>query len=76
VTVLSPEWSSLALFVLAALVFVRLGMVTDGLYAVGTGTARQWLRANPRYLAGQRWVSGGAYVGLGVGAALSSGKAK
>jgi threonine/homoserine/homoserine lactone efflux protein len=54
------------------LLFVGLGVVTDGLYAVGAGTAAQWLRANPRFLRGERWVSGSMYIGLGVVAAFSS----
>jgi threonine/homoserine/homoserine lactone efflux protein len=58
------------------LLFVSLGVLTDGLYAVSAGAARRWLRANARFLAGERWVSGGMYIGLGVAAALSSGNRK
>jgi threonine/homoserine/homoserine lactone efflux protein len=58
------------------LLFVMLGAVTDGLYAVSAGAAAQWLRGNPRFLAGERWISGSMYVGLGVAAALSSGNRK
>ena len=58
------------------LVFVGLGTITDGLYAMSAGTAAEWLRGKPRFLAGQRWVSGGVYVGLGVAAALASGSRK
>jgi threonine/homoserine/homoserine lactone efflux protein len=58
------------------LLFVLLGLCTDGLYALGAGTAAQWLRGNPRFLASERWVSGGMYIGLGVAAALSSGNRK
>ena len=36
------------------------------------GTAARWLRGRPRFLAGERWVSGGVYIGLGVVAAVSS----
>src|SRR5436190_18419519 len=39
------------------LIFVGLGLVTDGLYAFGAGTAARWLRASPRFLASERWVS-------------------
>ena len=52
------------------LIFVALGLTTDGLYAVGAGTAARWLRGSPRFLASERWLSGGAYVGLGVVAAF------
>jgi threonine/homoserine/homoserine lactone efflux protein len=53
-------------------VFVLLGLLTDGAYAVMAGTAAQWLRARPRFLSSERWISGGMYIGLGVTAALSS----
>src|SRR3989441_4879850 len=53
------------------LVFVALGLVTDGLYALGAGTAAAWLRARPRFLASERWVSGGMYIGLGVAATFA-----
>jgi len=52
-------------------IFVALGMFTDGLYAVGAGTAARWLRASPRFLASERWISGGMYIGLGVAAAFA-----
>jgi len=58
------------------LLFVLLGTLTDGAYALGAGTAARWLRGRPRFLAGERWVSGGVYIGLGVVAAVSSGGRK
>ena len=58
------------------LLFVALGLVSDGLYALGAGSAAQWLRARPAFLARERWVSGSMYIGLGVVAALSSGQRK
>lgn len=54
------------------LIFVGLGLVTDGLYALGAGTAARWLRASPRFLASERWISGSLYIGLGLAAALST----
>jgi threonine/homoserine/homoserine lactone efflux protein len=57
-------------------VFVVLGLMTDGLYALGAGTAAQWLRARPRFLASERWVSGGMYISLGLAAAVSPGHRK
>jgi len=53
-------------------IFVLLGLVTDGGYAVTAGTAAQWLRSHPRFLASEPWIAGGMYIGLGVAAALSS----
>ena len=58
------------------MLFVALGLVSDGLYALGAGSAAQWLRARPSFLARERWVSGGMYIGLGLVAALSSGQRK
>jgi threonine/homoserine/homoserine lactone efflux protein len=58
------------------LLFVVLGMITDGLYAVTAGTAAAWLRDNRRWRSGERWVSGTMYIGLGVAAALASGGRK
>jgi len=53
-------------------VFVLLGAVTDSLYALTAGSAARWLRGQPRFLAGVRWVTGGLYISLGLAAALSS----
>jgi threonine/homoserine/homoserine lactone efflux protein len=52
-------------------IFVLLGLVTDGGYAVTAGTAARWLRGHPRFIASAPWISGGMYIGLGVVAALS-----
>ncbi len=52
--------------------FVGLGVITDGSYALTAGAAAQWLRARPGFLASERWISGAMYIGLGVAAALSS----
>jgi len=54
------------------LVFVGLGLVTNGGYALAAGTAAGWLRGHPKILGRERWISGGLYVGLGVAAALST----
>ena len=56
------------------LVFVALGLVTDGGYALAAGTAARWLRGHPRFVAGERWVSGGMYIGLGVAAVFAGGQ--
>jgi len=51
--------------------FVLLGLLTDGAYALTAGTAAQWLRAQPRFLASERWISGGMYIGLGIASVMS-----
>jgi threonine/homoserine/homoserine lactone efflux protein len=53
------------------LIFVGLGVISDGLYAVAAGTAGGWLRRDGRVLRAERYVSGGVFVGLGVTAALA-----
>ena len=54
--------------------FVSLGLITDGSYALTAGSAAQWLRRHQRFVTGERWVSGGMYIGLGVAAAVASGQ--
>ena len=53
------------------LIFVALGVMSDGLYAVAAGTAGDWIRRDGRILRAERYVSGGVFVGLGVTAALA-----
>jgi threonine/homoserine/homoserine lactone efflux protein len=53
------------------LLFVALSVVTDSGWAIAAGTAGQWIRTHPQFARGQRYVSGGALIGLGVAAAFS-----
>jgi threonine/homoserine/homoserine lactone efflux protein len=50
---------------------VVLGLVSDSLYALLAGGAGSWLRRNSRVAAGERYVTGGVLVGLGLTTALS-----
>jgi threonine/homoserine/homoserine lactone efflux protein len=63
---------------LLGITFVVLALCTDGLYALLSGSAADWLRRrneNPRIRRGQRYVSGGIYIALGAATAVSgSGK--
>lgn len=52
-------------------IFVAMGIVSDGLYAVAAGSLGDWLRARPRVLEAQRWFAGTVFVSLGVATALS-----
>jgi threonine/homoserine/homoserine lactone efflux protein len=64
---------SVALQILVlGLAFVVLGLLSDGAWALAAGTAGGWLRHSPRVAAGERWVSGGVLVGLGVATAAAS----
>jgi threonine/homoserine/homoserine lactone efflux protein len=58
------------------LIFVTLGVISDGLYALAAGTAGAWLKRDGRLLRAERYVSGGVFVGLGVTAALAGGGRK
>jgi threonine/homoserine/homoserine lactone efflux protein len=53
------------------MIFVALGVLSDGLYAVAAGTAGAWLKREGRLLRAERYVSGSVFVGLGVTAALA-----
>jgi threonine/homoserine/homoserine lactone efflux protein len=53
------------------MVFVALGVVSDGLYAVAAGTAVGWLKRDGRALRAERYVTGGVFVGLGLTAAFA-----
>ncbi len=55
--------------------FVALGLVTDSLYALAAGAAARRLRARPGFVTGERWLTGGTYIGLGV-AAVATGHRK
>jgi threonine/homoserine/homoserine lactone efflux protein len=48
--------------------FMGLGFLSDGLYALTAGTFGRWLRRRPGIL---RYGSGSVYVGLGALTALS-----
>jgi len=52
-------------------VFVALGLLTDGLYALTAGAAAQWLRARRGVALTRRWIPGTMYIGLGLATALS-----
>jgi len=51
--------------------FVGLAVVSDGAYALLAGTAGRWLWSHPRFVRGERYVSGTVYIGLGAFTALS-----
>jgi len=65
-----------AQLVFFGLVFVALGLVTDGLYALAAGTAGGWLRSSRFFAGARRWVSGTVFIGLGLVTALSGSRQK
>jgi threonine/homoserine/homoserine lactone efflux protein len=67
-----PESGSVTPQILVlGLVFVVLAVCSDAVWALAAGTASARLRDSRSYLAVQRYVSGGVFVGLGVVAALA-----
>ena len=51
--------------------FLVIGLITDGLYAIAGGAVGGWLAKRPRMERNRRITSGLIYIGLGVTAALS-----
>jgi threonine/homoserine/homoserine lactone efflux protein len=58
------------MLVLGAL-FVTLGVLSDGTYALVASRLGDWLRARRTFARNRRYVSGGAYITLGAVAALT-----
>jgi len=52
--------------------FVAMALVSDGAYAIAAGTVGRWLWRHPRFVRGERYLSGLVYLGLGLFAALSA----
>lgn len=53
------------------LLFVGLSAITDSGWALAAGTAGHWIKSHPRFARGQRFLTGGALIGLGATAALT-----
>lgn len=47
-------------------IFLVIGIVSDGLYGIAAGTAREWFASNRRRIAAVRAVGGGALILLGT----------
>jgi threonine/homoserine/homoserine lactone efflux protein len=60
-----------AQIVCLGVIFVGLGLLTDGLYALTAGSAAQWLRARRGVALTRRWIPGTMYIGLGLATVLS-----
>jgi threonine/homoserine/homoserine lactone efflux protein len=72
-----PAQGSITLqFIVLGVLLVLISMVSDTCYAMLTGTAGEWLRRRSPSL-GRRlaWLSGGIYITLGAGAAISGSRA-
>jgi threonine/homoserine/homoserine lactone efflux protein len=63
-----------AQILLLGTIFVAMGIISDGLYALAAGGLGDWLRARPRVLEAQRWFAGTVFISLGIATALSGGR--
>ena len=63
--------SAVVQLVTLGLLFITIGLVTDGAYALVGGLVGGWLTERPRLDRNRRVISGVTYIGLGVSAALS-----
>ncbi len=53
-----------------------MGLCTDSLYAVISGSAGDWLKRQPAFASAQRYVAGLVFIGLGVTTALTGSRSK
>jgi threonine/homoserine/homoserine lactone efflux protein len=53
------------------LLFVLMSAMTDAAWAIGAGTAGNWIRGSRRFQRAQGYVAGCALIGLGAAAAVS-----
>jgi threonine/homoserine/homoserine lactone efflux protein len=58
------------------LLFILMSAMTDAVWAIGAGTAGDWIRRNRKFARVQRYITGGALIGLGAAAAVSGGRGK
>ncbi|MEM7029452.1 MAG: LysE family translocator [Chloroflexota bacterium] len=71
----SPSQGSVtAQILILGAIFVGLALISDGLYALVAGTARQFLAGNPGFAKMQKRVAGIIYIALGVTTAISGGE--
>ncbi|MEM7734387.1 MAG: LysE family translocator [Deinococcota bacterium] len=68
----SPERGAVGLqIVMLGFIFISLAVMSDGLYALVAGTARQLLAGNVLAAKVQKYVAGTTYIALGVTAAFT-----
>jgi threonine/homoserine/homoserine lactone efflux protein len=53
------------------LLFIGLALLSDGAWALLAGSAAGWLRGSRKFVRGERFVSGGVLVGLGLATAVT-----
>ena len=69
---IDPARGSVSLQVIfLGMLFIALGVLSDGFYAILAGSLRDWLLNNEKFLKLQKYVSGGIYLALGVVTAIA-----
>ncbi|MGH9779268.1 MAG: LysE family translocator [Candidatus Acidiferrales bacterium] len=63
--------SAAAQVLFLGILFLTMGVVSDGSYALLAGSAAEWLRGSLRFLRVQRYFAGSVYIGLGLATAFS-----
>lgn len=56
--------------VVLGLLFVVMGIFSDGIWALFAGSAGSWLKTHLGFLRAQRYFSGGVFIALGLVMAL------
>ncbi|MCA9910848.1 MAG: LysE family translocator, partial [Anaerolineae bacterium] len=70
-----PVQGNIPLQMLAlGLLFLGMATITNSVYAFVAGAAGRWLRGNQKFARVQQYVAGTVYIGLGVTAAMVSGR--
>jgi threonine/homoserine/homoserine lactone efflux protein len=67
------QGSRLTQILVLIIIVTIIGIASDMSYALAAGTVGVWLNQHPRFLHGQRYVTGGIYLALGVTAAVAGG---
>ena len=67
----SSRGSVAAQILFLGILFLVMGVVSDGSYALLAGSAGQWLRSHRGFLRVQRYFAGSVYIGLGLATALA-----
>jgi threonine/homoserine/homoserine lactone efflux protein len=59
---------------LLGMIFLGLGMITDGMYALLAGGLGNWLKTSKFFAFAKRYIAGTIYIGLGLTAAFTGAK--
>jgi threonine/homoserine/homoserine lactone efflux protein len=62
--------------VLLGCILILLGILSDSVYALASGSVGNWLRGNLKFLRAQRYFAGSVYIGLGAATAFTGTRQK